>query len=336
MLDGRYSLVTESPVEARAILSEATIRALLSRLPRISLSVRAMDHPVGVDEIFCPLESTSADAERLRTLYELMTGLLRALVDEGEDRGDAVLSHIRRLRRPRHSVRARRPRRKRFSPSHDDAERAHAAQQLGLLGDTRAFEPLLRALDDPSKPVRLVVVRALGRLADRRAITALLPLLGDDIEDIQTLGGVARESLAELGAGPLVSAFDEAVNGDASRLVALAGAHRSAVAEALVRSLQKPRRRAFANAYKALADLNAVECLPILKAKLSQVMLPAMRRDCEGAIAQLEFLQALPRSAGGPADAPSTLPRSVGPDARDVSDLPRPSSADSDTTTESA
>ena len=56
-------------------------------------------------------------------------------------------------------------------------ERVVAAETLGDMGDPRAVEPLIRALDDPATEVRWVAAKSLGRLGDPRAVPALIRAL---------------------------------------------------------------------------------------------------------------------------------------------------------------
>lgn len=54
--------------------------------------------------------------------------------------------------------------------------RGRAALMLGKLGDLRAVEPLIRALDAPGYQTPLYAAQALGQLGDTRAIEPLLTL----------------------------------------------------------------------------------------------------------------------------------------------------------------
>ena len=80
--------------------------------------------------------------------------------------------------------------------------RGRAALMLGMLGDNRAVQPLITALDAPGYQTPLYAAQALGKLGDARAIPALLPLLNSDhdkfreaaAEALQRLGYVAQQS----------------------------------------------------------------------------------------------------------------------------------------------
>lgn len=52
--------------------------------------------------------------------------------------------------------------------------RGRAALMLGKLGDTRAVDPLIRALDAPGYQTPINAAQALGQLGDPRAIDALV------------------------------------------------------------------------------------------------------------------------------------------------------------------
>jgi HEAT repeat protein len=58
--------------------------------------------------------------------------------------------------------------------------RWQAAQALGELGDVRAVEPLLKALDDSNQWVRIVAAEALGQVRDRGATETLIYALSDN------------------------------------------------------------------------------------------------------------------------------------------------------------
>jgi HEAT repeat protein len=61
----------------------------------------------------------------------------------------------------------------------DTTTREFMSRKKGLRNDTRAVEPLIRALNDPDKTVRAGAAFALGKIGDVRAFEPLLPLLKD-------------------------------------------------------------------------------------------------------------------------------------------------------------
>ena len=57
--------------------------------------------------------------------------------------------------------------------SNDPMARIDAARQLGRSGNPRAYDPLIRALDDKDPRVSVAVAEALTQLGDTRAIRAV-------------------------------------------------------------------------------------------------------------------------------------------------------------------
>jgi HEAT repeat protein len=74
--------------------------------------------------------------------------------------------------------------------------RGRAAMLLGKMGDNRAVEPLIRALDAPGYQTPLHAAEALGRLGDDRAVQPLI-IVADTNGD--RLHNVAVRSLEQLG-----------------------------------------------------------------------------------------------------------------------------------------
>lgn len=74
--------------------------------------------------------------------------------------------------------------------------RGRAALMLGKLGDPRALQPLIDALDAPGYQTPLFAAQALGKLGDPRAIAPLLTMLNSNHEKFRE---AALESLKRLG-----------------------------------------------------------------------------------------------------------------------------------------
>jgi hypothetical protein len=66
------------------------------------------------------------------------------------------------------------------------------AKELGEIGDARAIEPLVDALEDKHILVRVEAAKALGKIGDTRAVEPL-------IEVLQSLAGPASEALGRIG-----------------------------------------------------------------------------------------------------------------------------------------
>jgi HEAT repeat protein len=74
--------------------------------------------------------------------------------------------------------------------------RGRAALMLGKIGDTRAVQPLIEALDAPGYQTPLYAAQSLGKLGDTRAITPLLKLMSNSHDKFRE---AARQSLEQLG-----------------------------------------------------------------------------------------------------------------------------------------
>jgi len=73
----------------------------------------------------------------------------------------------------------------------DECLRAIAASSLGLIGDKRAVETLLKALSDISANVRIIAASSLGYLGDSKAIPQLEKALQDDVKSVRETAGAA-------------------------------------------------------------------------------------------------------------------------------------------------
>ncbi|MFN8560351.1 MAG: HEAT repeat domain-containing protein [Anaerolineae bacterium] len=74
--------------------------------------------------------------------------------------------------------------------------RGRAALMLGKLGDPRAVEPLIRALDAPGFQTPLYAAQSLGKLGDPRAIEPLLRAMETHNDKMRE---AALEALVKLG-----------------------------------------------------------------------------------------------------------------------------------------
>lgn len=75
--------------------------------------------------------------------------------------------------------------------------RGRAAQMLGIIGDPRAVDPLIRALNAPGYQAQLHAVESLGKLGNLRAVPFLLEIANDPTRDRVRVA--ARTSLKQLG-----------------------------------------------------------------------------------------------------------------------------------------
>ena len=87
-------------------------------------------------------------------------------------------------------------------------ERECAALGLSLLGDTRAIEPLVRALKDPHGFVAAAAAYSLGELGGDRALQALVETLE---HDNQYMRSAAVKSLDRMGDTRAIEALDKLI-----------------------------------------------------------------------------------------------------------------------------
>lgn len=75
--------------------------------------------------------------------------------------------------------------------------RQEACRALGMIGDTRAVEPLIQKLEDEDSGVRQEACRALGAIGNEGAVEPLLRMLGDVDKKVRE---AACEALGKLDA----------------------------------------------------------------------------------------------------------------------------------------
>ena len=80
--------------------------------------------------------------------------------------------------------------------SEDLIVRGRAARMLGMIGDARAVDPLIRALDAPGLQTPMYAAESLGKLGDTRAVEPLLRLMTEHNDRIRD---AAAQSLRQLG-----------------------------------------------------------------------------------------------------------------------------------------
>ncbi|MBW4438162.1 MAG: HEAT repeat domain-containing protein [Pleurocapsa minor GSE-CHR-MK-17-07R] len=77
--------------------------------------------------------------------------------------------------------------------------RGRAALMLGKLGDQRAVDPLIDALQAPGFQTRVNAAQSLGRLGDPRAIAPLMKIVQNEAD---TFRETAADALKRLGCDP--------------------------------------------------------------------------------------------------------------------------------------
>jgi HEAT repeat protein len=88
----------------------------------------------------------------------------------------------------------------------DHLVREGSARSLGMLGDSRAFEPLSALVEDTSPTVAVAAIGALAQLGDERAVGPLIAILRNE-QSGYTLREAATGALREIGSEGALSAL---------------------------------------------------------------------------------------------------------------------------------
>jgi HEAT repeats len=87
--------------------------------------------------------------------------------------------------------------------------RENAAYALGVMDASAAYEPLVRAMQDPAASVRRWTVNALGHLGDQRAVPLVKEVLRTDTDD--SVREAAIHALSDLKVTDDLEIFEEAI-----------------------------------------------------------------------------------------------------------------------------
>lgn len=89
------------------------------------------------------------------------------------------------------------------------AARHHAAHTLGKIADARAVDALISALQDDDSTVIAKAAFALGQIGDTRAIPALIDLLGHENREVQTTVNRVLEEFGAAAIQPLIRSMTQ-------------------------------------------------------------------------------------------------------------------------------
>jgi len=144
----------------------------------------------------------------------------------------------------------------------DELLAPQAARALGLLGDSRAGDPLLSCLPSRNAHLRQAAAVALGQLGEQRAASDLLQLLADPSPAVGRAAAAALQELDDCDAAELARAF---MQGHAGRVSELARACRPSAETALLIALLADRRPVTRlAAARRLGELGDPQALPSL------------------------------------------------------------------------
>ncbi len=327
--DRHFIIKGTDEARVRALFANARIRQLIQAQPQISFGINDTEgwfgakFPDGVDELYFVVVGVIKDVARLKTLFDLFAETLNQLARMDTAHLEGVPLLIETLLSPGGQVKDGK-----VILWDGDTPRRRAAEDLGRTMDTRAVAPLLQVLNDADVVLREKAIAALANIGDRRAVPALIPLLGDEAKTNRgNFSGrsPAADALRKLGAEELVEAFSQALFRNKAAVETLKKQHQSEFAQAFLRALDSNDATVAVNAAWTLAELGAIEALPVLRSKTGLIDFPnAQLRDVwNQAIAKLKSLSALPRPAEPATTDTDTLPRPAGAPEMGTETLPR-------------
>lgn len=310
----------------RALFANERVRELITAQPAIYLTVKddegyfKQHFPAGVDELWFQVVGVIKDTDRLKSLFDLFGETLNHLCHLGSAYENSVELFIRALEAPGGEIRdgntllwdGNKPRR-------------DAAEGLGKLRDPAAVPVLMSVLEDDDVVLRAKAVSALADIGDRRAVRALIRLLGSP------LGLGAADALRRFGENELVNAFVKTLQGDSSGFGYLKQCDRPEVITALLGALDATDA-SVVHVAEALAFLGVIEALPKLRSRSRDLSFANEQLESawHEAIAKLEAHAALPRPVDAAAHTTQTLPRSAEASSQSTDTLPRATDDKSD------
>ena len=229
-----------------------------------AVALGAMGDTRAVEPLIAALKAPSADelaAAPDSTLYSLFKKMKLANVTIGE----ALDAFARKIKCRWVSFRDR-------DSNGYSAVRVEAARALGQIGDLRAIEPLIAAIEDRDPEVRVQAVAAVRNLQDPRVPEVLLYALDDDHWPVRAVAVRCLGSFRDPDFfGTLVTALatDESPNVRARAAEALAGLNDLRATEPLIATLRDKNPYVRWHTAKALGDLKDPRAVEPLIAALS-------------------------------------------------------------------
>jgi HEAT repeat protein len=86
-----------------------------------------------------------------------------------------------------------------------------AAMALGEIGDHRAVDSLIVALEDADWEIRSTIAKALGKIGDPRAAKSLVNLLGDKSENVRWYASQALEAITGESFGEDITQWEQTI-----------------------------------------------------------------------------------------------------------------------------
>jgi HEAT repeat protein len=118
-----------------------------------------------------------------------------------------------------------------------------AVEILGELGDSRAAEPLILALNHKSRALRAEAAKALGKIKDPRAVPPLIGILRDDDHGVRTIAAHSLEAIGEPAIEPLIETLrDDDIHVRVSAVIILGNLRDPRAVEPLMEALYTEAR----------------------------------------------------------------------------------------------
>jgi HEAT repeat protein len=261
IMAGRRKL--DNPRAAEILIAALSDKHLGVRA-EAAAALGAMRDPRAVEPLIAALKAQSADelaaAPGINGEYSMLYSLFEKVKLANATIGEALDAFARKIKCRWVSFRDR-------DTNEYSAVRVEAARALGQIGDLRAIEPLIAAIEDRDPEVRVQAVAAVRNLQDPRVPEVLIAALDDDHWSVRAM------AITHLGSfknpdffGTLVTALttDESPGVRARAAEALAGFNDLRATEPLIATLRDENsyvRWHTAEALKDLKDPRAVEPL---------------------------------------------------------------------------